>query len=206
MHSRKLSSKTLDWRDHFAKMQSATALEKKLSPTLHTQWGGMSSTANTNIALKIITLDISQAPLKAALSFSYELQNLENADRYQDIINKAKARKINKSEYIRSILAIEAEAVYFRSQAFRESNTHEQDFPCKVKYLYLFDQTKYLSKEKVILLIALDICESGIARRNYSAKKYYSDQYASFFAKANMDVYETAIIKPPILLGHSKDR
>lgn len=165
------------WRDYFSKSEEALQLEERLKPTLVEYQGGMKSTANTQVKKRRINLDISQSKLKCALSYAYELKNLENAEKYDLLNEKAKKRSIRKIDYVNNVIKIEAEAVYFRCSVFRAFGVREDDYPCRKDYLDIYDLTKELPKEKVIEKLVLFIKEKGIVRREYAAKKYYCDLY-----------------------------
>lgn len=191
---------SLPWRYYFERMKDAKQLEQKLNPTLVTDHKTMTSTANTDVKNKVIRLDISQDPLKTALSYAYELKNLENAERYLEIHDGVKQRLIYKSEYVNFILAIEAEAVYFRCQAFRSLNLPDHHFPCQKNYLKMYDSVKHLSKEEAIEIISQYIREHSIVKRSHAAKKFYADVYASILGKKSLLSYEQRPDQKPIVL------
>src|SRR5437870_12064563 len=107
------------WRIYFSKMSLAVALEKKLHPRLVT-YNNLPSTANSDIENNTINLNVSQEPLKTALSYAYELKNIENTHRYKRLNEAAKRGLLLKAEYVNAILKLEAEAAYFRCEIFRE--------------------------------------------------------------------------------------
>lgn len=193
---------TLPWRYYFEKMTDAKLLEQKLNPTLVTEHKGMTSTANTDVKNKKIYLDISQDPLKTALSYAYELKNLENAERYLKIHHAVEQRLIYKSEYVNAILAIEAEAVYFRCQAFRILKLPDHHFPNQKIYLKIYDSVKLLPFEEALEIIAHYIREHSIVKRNYAAKKFYADVFASILGKKSLLSYEKKPVQKPIVLSH----
>ena len=175
----------MSWRDYFSKSKEALQLELFLNPKVVEHNGEMKSTANTDVENKVINLDISQSPLKCALSYAYELKNLENAKKYVELNEKAKRRLISKMDYVNGVIKLEAEATYFRCSVFRALGAKEGDFPCRKDYLDIFDSVKELSKEKAIEKFALFIKESGVVRREYAAKKYYCDCYDYYSGKKN---------------------
>ncbi len=89
----------------------------------------------------------------------------------------ATRRSINKSEYVKSIMKLEAEAIIFRCRIFRDLGSDDCDLPFKKEYLEIYDSTKDLPIEEGLKQISLYIQENGIVRREHSAKKYYSDSY-----------------------------
>ena len=191
------------WRAYLSTSPTATRLNRSLSPKImEHNGGGMKSTANTDVDKKIINLDISQTPLKCALSYAYELKNLHNAEKYNALNLHAKKRRINKSKYIKQTLQLEAEAVFFKCQIIREMGSEESDLLCKKEYLDLYDSNP---ASIAIHKIALHIEEHGIVRREYAVKKYYGDCY-DFYAKKKQwpDCYDeqrsktTLIIAPAI--------
>ena len=173
----------MTWRTYFLLSDNAVKLEALLNPNLKEHHGGMKSTANTDVDNKIINLDVSQSPLKTALSYAYELKNLENSEKYSEINNNAKKRSITKSKYVKSIIKLEAEAIFFRCRVFRDLGAEDSDLPFKKDYLKIYDSTKELPIEEGIKQISLYIQEQGIVRREYSAKKYYSDCYDFYAGK-----------------------
>jgi len=89
----------------------------------------------------------------------------------------AKKQEISKTDFIRKIIHLEAEAIYFRCEVFYEMGVHEEEFPCRQVYLDLYSLNRDQSEESVIERIASYIEEHGIVRREYAAKKYYADSY-----------------------------
>ncbi|MGL5741653.1 MAG: hypothetical protein ACRCXC_03415 [Legionella sp.] len=140
----------MHWREYFERMLSAKRLEQTLNPTLKTYQGNMNSTANTDVQNRIIRVDISQHSLKIALGYVYELKNLENATRYIKLKEDARKQKVSKGQFVSQILTIEADAIHFRSQAFRELNIPDQFFPNKKVYLSLYDKTKHLPTPEAV--------------------------------------------------------
>lgn len=165
------------WRNFFLQSPQAVSLERSLSPNLRESQELLKSTASTDVKHRCITLDVSQPPLKCALSYAYELKNLEHAELYLEIIALAKSKKINKKSFIRQIINLEAEAIYFRCQVFYEIGVNREDFPCKQVYLDIYSLSRNKPKSDVIKEIALYIKDNGVVRREYAAKKYYSDSY-----------------------------
>lgn len=181
----------MSWRTYFIRSEEAVKLEATLKPNLKEHPGGMKSTANTDVFNKIINLDISQPALKSALSYAYELKNLENATKYEEINNRAKKRLITKSRYVKSILELEAAAIFFKCQVFRDldSKDKDSDLPFRKGYLDIYDATKDLSMKETIKQISLYLQENGIVRREYSVKKYYSDCYDYYSEKKPWPVF-----------------
>ena len=174
----------LSWREPFSQSPQAMELEHALTPSLVESPKGLKSTANTDVKTRRITLDISQSPIKCALSYAYELKNLENAEKFSTIIDLAKKKQISKADFIREIIRLEAEAVYFRREVFYQIGVHRGEFPCRQDYLDLYSLNRGQSEEAVIGLIASYIEDHGIVRREYAVKKYYADSY-DFYAKKN---------------------
>ena len=90
----------MSWKDILSNSVLVQDLEKKLNPEVIEHHGGLQSTANTDTKQKKINLDVSQQPLKCALSYAYELKNLEKADTYEKINCQASKKTINKKNYI----------------------------------------------------------------------------------------------------------
>lgn len=167
------------WREYFSRSSEAVNLEAQLHPHVVSMAGTIKSTANTDPFSKVITVDVSQAPLKTALSYAYELKNLENADTYAELLKMANNGCISKAHYLQTIFHLEAQAVYFRCQVFRQIGSSDNECPFLSDYLTIYDTNP---KELAIQKLALYIQENGIVRHEYSTKRYYSDSY-DFYAK-----------------------
>lgn len=193
------------WRSQFDQCSVAVELEKDLNPKLIEHYGDLKSTANTDVENKIIHLDVTQPDLKCALSYVYELKNLENAPKYAEIINNAKKHLIPKSRFIKDIIKLEAEAVHFRCQVFKELGADQSVFPCRKDYLDLYERTKNLPKEIAIKQFAQFIEDHGLVRREYAAKKFYADSY-DFYAKDKSwpRFYDVPTVNPPIPIQEVK--
>jgi hypothetical protein len=191
----------MHWREYLERMSSAKRLEQRLNPTLKSYQGKMTSTANTDVQNRIIHLDISQPSLKVALSYVYELKNLENATRYLKLTGDARKKQVFKGEFICAVLTLEAEAIYFRSQAFRELNIPDHFFPCKKVYLTLYDKTSRLPIPQAVDIIARHTRETGHVKRDHSAKKYYSDFFKVLLGKKeSLSSYNVLPDRPTIIL------
>jgi len=174
----------MNWRDYVKKSKTARDLERSLNPDIKLHQGGVSSQANTDVLNRIIHLDVSQDPMKCALSYSYELVNLSNAPKYNSIIHKAKIGEMSKARFVKSIINLEAEAVCFRCRVFRDFSVPDSDVPFRKNYLDIYDacKDKGLDDEKIINQISLWMGENGMVRERFSVKKYYSDLY-DFYAR-----------------------
>ncbi|MCP3965725.1 MAG: hypothetical protein GY750_15325 [Lentisphaerae bacterium] len=109
----------MHWRRYFEKSPTAVKLESKLKPTVrehHTH----PDISNTDIKNRIINIDISQPPIKIALSYVHELRVLTSKEKYQQIVKDAQKRAISKSQYIHLMLNVEIEAALFHWQAYEE--------------------------------------------------------------------------------------
>jgi hypothetical protein len=166
------------WYEFIKKSKTALALEKELKPKL-IEHQSLPSTANTNVFKKIINLDVSQPPLKCALSYSYELKNIDNSMKYRILNSKAKKNTINQKDYVDAVFHLEAEAAYFRCEVFRELKIENKDFPLKKEYLELYDKTKTLPKDNAINEFVVWMQKHGQVRKYFSAKLYYEDLYSS---------------------------
>ena len=168
------------WRKYFELSHEAVELEQKLKPMLRTHLGTLKSTAQTDVEQGIIMLDISQPPLKCALSYAYELKNYEHRLDYQQLNDLAHRRAISKVQYVKSITRLEARAAMFRCRVFTDLGAPLTDLTFHRDYLEIYK--KYQNDEdKCIDMLALYIQEQGLVRREYSAKKYYAacfDYYA----------------------------
>ncbi|MDF1677853.1 MAG: hypothetical protein P1U32_04080 [Legionellaceae bacterium] len=171
------------WRDFFARSGEAMALERSLSPRLVEQPSSRKSTANTDVQRRTISLDVSQSPLKCALGYAYELKNLENSEKFRALITFAKAGSISKSNFVKQVLALEAEAIYFRCKVFYELGVDQESFPCNQVYLDIYNVMSDESEADVVTVMANHIQENGILRREYAAKKYYADSYDFYTGK-----------------------
>ncbi len=171
------------WRDFFVSSKGAMALEHSLSPRLIERTSGLKSTANTDVRQKTISLDVSQSPLKCALSYAYELKNLENTEKFRALIASAKAGSISKGNFVKQVLALEAEAIYFRCKVFYELGVDQESFPCNQAYLDIYNVMHDEPEADVVTVIANHIQENGIIRREYAAKKYYADSYDFYTGK-----------------------
>lgn len=189
------------WREYFERMPSAKKLEQRLNPKLETYQGKMTSTANTDVVNKVIHLDISQPSLKVVLSYVYELKNLENAARYQQLIQDARNNKIYKARFIYEIFKLEAEAVYFRSLSFRELKLPNHLFPNRKDYLTLYDEIRDLSFAEAIAFVARFIQDTGIVKREHAAKRYYADFFEVLSgARESLASYNIFSQQPTIIL------
>lgn len=177
----------MQWREYFNQSNEAVELEKRLEGQfqLVEHDAGMASTANTDVTgnIKVINLDTSQAPFKCALSYAYELKNLDNAKKYKELIEKAQKHNISKSSFVKETIKVEAEAAYFRSKLFLAFGKKRETFPYNKEYLRIFDETKGLKKEEIIEKFAQHILENGIVRRQFAAKKYYADSFDYYAGK-----------------------
>lgn len=197
----------MSWRDYLSKSPQAIQLESSLKPNVVEHTGGLTSTANTDVEKKEINLDVSQPPLKCALSFAYELKNLENAKKYELLNEKAKKGKITKGSYIKEMIQLEAEAAYFRCQVFYSLGAKENDFPCNKKYLELYESTKNTPITEAINIFALHIQEYGIVKREYSAKKYYADCFDFYKGRKEWPkFYDKPRINPVIIANCDIDK
>ncbi|VVC76259.1 hypothetical protein AQUSIP_15680 [Aquicella siphonis] len=194
------------WRQEFEKLKEALELERTLKGKfrLVEHKTGLASTANTDVTgnIKVINLDTSQTPLKCALSYAYELKNLNNAEKYENLIERAKKGSISRSNFVKEMIKIEAEAAYFRAKAFLDLGGKRENFPYNKEYLRIFDETKELRKEEIIKKFAQYILENGKVRQQFAAKKYYVDSFdyysgkkmwPSFYDKKPKDV---VLVKP----------
>ena len=167
----------LPWRNSFAQSSEAVNLERSLAPELIQSPERSKSTAYTDVKRRRITLNVSQPPLKCALSYAYELKNFENSEKFLEIIKRAKEKKINKATFIRDIIRLEAEAIYFRCKVFYEIGVNKDDFPCRQVYLDMYSSSRDAPEADVVKQIASYIKDNGIVRREYAAKQYYADSY-----------------------------
>jgi hypothetical protein len=169
---------------------SAVQLQSKLSPVV-VEEATMRSTAYTDVVQGVIHINVSQPPLKTALSYCYELKNLENKQYYVELRQAAKNHEIIKAQYVQACIKKEAEAVYFRCQAFHEMGEKEDDFPLSQEYLKIYHDTETLSEQQRVQAFFSHICECGTVRRGIPVKKYYADCYDTLVkAKAWPVVYE----------------
>lgn len=171
-------------------------LEAKLNPKVKVHFGELKTTGHTDTLSRVITLDGTQTPLKLALTYAYELKNLENAFRYQTLIYQARNNQISKVQYVKEILLIEAEAVLFRNLVFFSLHEPREIFPCNKKYLELHEKIIHLSEEEALAQLAFYIQEQGIVKNEYSAKKYYADQYDYHSKGKKLSILYT-VKKPP---------
>ena len=178
----------MSWRDYVKKSRIALDLERSLKPTITFHDGGVSSNANTDVLNRIIHLDISQDPMKCALSYSYELVNLNNATKYNRIINQARIGHMTKVGFVKSIIKLEAEAAFFRCRVFRDFSVPDRDVPFRKSYLDIYDSCidKGLEKDQIINKISLYMSENGLVRGRFSVKKYYADLYDSYVRDKQM--------------------
>ena len=165
------------WHDYILRSEEACLLEARLSPVIVEHDEGMKSTANTDVKKKIIHVDVTQPEIKCALSYSYELKNLENAEKYEHLNKQAQSRAISKVQYIRSIIRLEAEAAYFRCLVVSQLGYFANDIAVNQNYMRIFDATHDLPKEQALDQLAQYIEENATVRREYPAKKYYADCY-----------------------------
>lgn len=172
-----------DWREAFSQSPTAEELERSLSPDVRRSPTGLKSTAYTDVKKRRITLDVSQPPLKCALSYAYELKNLENSEKFKEVIDLAKAGRITKANFVNRILHIEAEAIYFRCKVFYEIGANQEQFPCRQEYLDIYSSSRDRPEAETIERMAAYTKENGIVRREYPAKKYYSDSYDVYTGK-----------------------
>lgn len=194
----------MSWRTYFNKCLAAVELEKLLIPTVREHDGGLASTANTDIERKEINLDVSQAPAKVALSYAYELMNLYNHPRYQQVISMARRNQISPVDYVNAITEIEAEAALFRCEAFHAFDLPIESYPANPKYLELYERCKDSSPDEKIRTFQRYIIDEGIVRKQFSAKAYYLDSYLFYAGKKNwpekydrVDSADPTILPPP---------
>ena len=163
----------MSWRAVLIKSPTAMKPEGALKPKVIEHRGGyLQSTANTDLNQHIINLDVSQSPLKCALSYAYELKNLDNEKKYNALVFKAKQQLINKPRFVKMIVELEAEAIYFRCQIFHELELDASEFLYRKEYLAYYESNP---KSIAIKKMASFSQENGVIRRQYAAKKYYSD-------------------------------
>ncbi|KTD61541.1 hypothetical protein [Legionella spiritensis] len=191
----------MSWRDYLT--NDALALEKRLKPEVVQHNDGMKSTANTDVKRNIIHLDVSQQPLKAALSYSYELKNLENAPKYKELNEQARRRLITKSGYVKGVIALEAQAAYFRAKVFRDSALEDDEVPFRKEYLDIFDKAgSQQEAEEALLRYMLDY---GLVRRSFTVKKFYADCYDYYAGKKPWpNFYDEQRENTVITLNHEK--
>ncbi|MCF6764205.1 hypothetical protein L3V82_00360 [Thiotrichales bacterium 19S3-7] len=166
----------MSWRTIFEKSKSAKALESKLNFRC-VEHQNLPSTANTDVETKTINLDISQNELKTALSFIYELKNFENADKYHVLIGQARSCEISKSKFVHGMLTLEAEAMLFRTKAFKEMGLDDSEFPNNRAYLDIYNNNLDLSDQELIKLYKKHSQSNGVVRKQFAATKYYADSY-----------------------------
>ena len=151
-------------------------LEKRLSPTLIEHMEGMKSTANTDIRKRTIHLDITQAEIKCALSYAYELKNLDNAEKYLELEKRAKEGEITKSQFVGAVISVEAQAIYFRCRVIKQLQNHSKEaIPANEAYMSIINEGS--SETKILKNLTRYITEHGVVRREIAAKKYYADYY-----------------------------
>ena len=166
----------MHWRDFLIFSQAATMLEKRLSPTLVEHIEGMKSTAHTDIRKRTIHIDITQTEIKCALSYAYELKNLENAEKYLELEKRAKEDEISKSQFVGAVISVEAEAIYFRCRVIKQLQNHSQEaIPANEAYMSIFNDGS--SDTQILKNLKRYIIEHGVVRREIAAKKYYADYY-----------------------------
>lgn len=172
----------LEWRHYFDLSSSARALERNSQFRVieHTK---LPSTANCDIENKVINLNISQPPIKLALSYAYELQNMAQHEQYAAIIDKAKNNQISKQDYINQILLREARSVYFRAKVFKEMNLDEKLYPANKAYLDIYNAGLKKSEVEVVRELKLYIQSHGIVRKQFSVTKFYADCYDFYRGK-----------------------
>lgn len=195
----------MHWRTYFLMSEEAVSLENCLRPCLKEYHGGISSTANTDVTNKIIHLDVSQPPLKSALSYTYELKNLQNADKYNLLNILARSLTITKAEYVKSHIALEAEAAHFRCKIFRQLCCSDNDLTFNRAYLQIYDTTKSLSTQEALKHFSLYIENHGIVRKQYAAKKYYSDCYDYYSGKNTWPSFYTTTRKQETFFAKTKN-
>ncbi|KTD76342.1 hypothetical protein [Legionella waltersii] len=177
------------WVDYFRKSPVAVRLETALAGRfkLVEHSDGLPSTANTDVeeAMVIINLDVTQDPIKCALSYAYELKNLENAAKYKTLIDAAKNRQISKLQFINNAIDLEAEAAYFRCQVYIELSMDDGLCPFNRAYLRMFVETSDLTHGQRVGVFAQYIKENALVRRQFSAKKYYADSFDCYSGKCS---------------------
>ena len=123
------------------------------------------------------------------MSYAYELKNLENAETYLELEKRAKEKKINKSQFVGAIIAVEAQAIYFRCQVIKQLQYHCQEaIPCNPAYMGVVDNGS--SEEQILQNLKRYITEQGVVRREIAAKKYYADYYDTMLGRDRFAVYE----------------
>lgn len=178
-----------NWRQFFNQSIKAKDLEQKLKAAPYSMKliehndGKLVSTANTDVKAGIINVDVTQAPLKTALSYAYELKNYENKEKLAKTNQEVQEKSITKSQYIKKILLIEAEAAYFRCEVFRDLRVNDNEFPNKKEFLNLYDAFK--DSAEAITIFHIYMIENGIVRNQFSAKKYYASSYDFFTNRRN---------------------
>lgn len=179
----------VSWRQYLRQSEDAIKYEEKLSgPPFYLKLvehcdGRLASTAHTDVEQKTINLDVTQPPLKAAMSYAYELKNFDNIVKHERLEFLAKHQAIRKAVYVKSILEIEAEAIYFRCKFFRTLGVSDNEFPNKRAYLELYDSMANLPEKQVEKRIHQYMLENGVVRNAFSAKKFYADSYDFYAGK-----------------------
>ncbi|MCH9689554.1 MAG: hypothetical protein K0U24_01575 [Gammaproteobacteria bacterium] len=165
------------WRAIFYQSKEARVLERSLSPVLIESTDNLKTTAHTDVKHRRITLNVSQSPIKCALSYAYELKNLEHANEYSKLITLAKEKEISKGAFVKGIIHLEAEAIYFRCKVFNEIGVGSDSPILNQAYSDIYALSGEKTKDEVIKQIASYIKDNGVVRREYPAKKYYADSY-----------------------------
>lgn len=173
------------WREFFHRSSAASLLESELNLTL-VEHQELPSSANTDVSRGVIHLNISQKPLKAALSYAYELMNFKNKQLYQRLNQAVQDRKLNRSTYIHKILGLEAEAVFFRCQVFREMGLEDVNCPFRKDYLTLYDEARSVNEAKLSIVTYMK--QHGLVRQTFPVGKYYSDSF--FYYRNNTPMPE----------------
>jgi hypothetical protein len=197
------------WVNYFRKSTIAVRLETSLTGMfkLVEHHEGLASTANTDVDEEpvVINLDVTQDPVKSALSYAYELKNLENSVKYKTLIEAAKMQRISKLEFINKVIDLEAEAAYFRCQVYVEMAVDKGLYPFNKAYLRMFVETSELTNAQRVAVFAKYIKDNALVRREFSAKKYYADCFDSYCGKRSFPGFYDKKPRNVVLVNHADE-